>query len=168
MTSDIAKRMIYYTYCPSDDCQISYFLRKNKIKVVDTLSLHAHEKAPTTVLKLMKQHSSWTKGGIHHYLEKERFTVFPLAAMSAYFLFSLINPLGICNIFLPLAFIFIWSSGFSANVFIARRGMTKSSINAVLYTLLLFHKGVVMVPYHILCFPCKRHSFWFKRTQYVL
>jgi len=166
MKGEIAKKMIYDDYSPSDDCQISYFLRKNGIKVFDTLSLFAHEKAPTTVNKLIRQHSSWTKGGIHHYFEKEFFTIFPLAFISAYFMFSLINPLSIYNIFLPLALIFFLSTDFISNILLAKRGFIPSIRNAIFHTFFMFFKGIIIVPYHIFSFPFKRYSFWFKRTQY--
>jgi len=166
MKGDVASMMAYDEYSPSDDCQISYFLRKKGIKVYDALSLFAHEKAPSTIVKFLKQHSSWTKGGIHHYIEKERFTIFFPAFISAYFLFSLINPAGIYNIFLPLAFIFIWSTDLIANVVVAKRSFKLSFRNALLHTLSLFYKGMVTVPYHIFTFPFKRFSFWFTKTRY--
>ncbi len=166
MKSEIARKMVYDDYSPSDDCQIGFFLRKNHIKVFDALTLFAHEKAPKSLSKLLKQHSAWTKGGIHHYMEKEKLTIFPLAFISAYFLSALVNPLGIYNIFLPLAFAFIWSSDFLANLLLAGRSAGKSAGNAFIHFATLFFKGVVIVPFHILCFPFKRYSFWFKRTQY--
>ncbi|MFP4461729.1 MAG: glycosyltransferase [Thermotogota bacterium] len=164
--ADTAKKMVYDEYSPSDDSQISLFLRKNNIKVFDTLSLFAHEKAPTTVKKLIKQHSSWTKGGVHHYLEKETFTIFPLAFISAYFLFALFNPLQLYNVVLPMAFIFFFSVDWLANKIIAKRTIGVSLRNALYHTLSLFFKGMVIVPWHIVTFPFKRHSFWFSKTQY--
>lgn len=164
--ADAAKKMVYDAYSPSDDSQISFFLRKNKIKVVDTLSLFAHERAPTTVGKLLKQHFSWTKGGIHHYLEKEKFTIFPVAFISAYFMFALLNPLQLYNIILPLAVVFFVSADTLVNRMVAKRSMGHSLRNAFCHTLSLFFKGFVIVPWHIISFPFKRHSFWFSKTQY--
>jgi len=158
--------MVYDSYSPSDDSQISFFLRKNKIKVFDTLSLFAHEKAPTTIGKLLKQHVSWTKGGIHHYLEKEPFTIFPVAFISAYFLFAWLNPLQMYNIILPVAIFFFLSVDTLANHIVANRSLRVSLCNAFLHTLTLFFKGMVIVPWHIATFPFKRHSFWFSKTQY--
>lgn len=163
---DIAKKIVYDEYSPSDDSQISFFLRKNKIEVFDALSLFAHEKAPQTLRKLLKQHSSWTKGGIHHYLEKERFTIFPVAFISAYLISSILNPLQIYNLFFPLAFIFIFGVDFISNRVVAGRGILKSLKNSLFHTFGLFFKGIVLVPYHLVTFPFRRHTFWFSRTQY--
>lgn len=164
--ADVAKEMVYDEYSPSDDSQIGFFLRKNKIKVFNALSLYAHEKAPKTIKNFLKQHFSWTKGGIHHYLEKERFTIFPPAFISAYILFALFNPMQLYNILFPLAFVFIFSVDTIANKLVAGRTLGLSLRNALCHTLSLFFKGIVIVPYQIFTFPFKRYSFWFSKTQY--
>jgi len=164
--ADAAKQMAYDAYSPSDDSQIGLFLRKNKIKVFDTLSLFAHEKAPKTIGKLMKQHSAWTKGGIHHYLEKEKFTIFPAALISAYMLFALFNPLQLYNILMPVAFFFLLEVNFISNRIVAERSIILSLRNAFCHSLVFFFKGTFIVAYHIVTFPFKRFSFWFSKTQY--
>ena len=164
--ADAAKQMAYDAYSPSDDSQIGMFLRKNKIRVFDTLSLFAHEKAPKTIGKLMKQHSAWTKGGIHHYLEKERFTIFPAAFISAYMLFALFNPFQLYNILMPVAFFFLFGINFIANRTVAERTIKLSARNAFCHSLVFFFKGTFIVAYHIVTFPFRRFSFWFSKTQY--
>ena len=164
--ADAAKQMAYDAYSPSDDSQIGLFLRKNKIKVFDTLSLYAHEKAPKTIGKLMKQHSAWTKGGIHHYLEKEKLTIFPAALISAYMLFALFNPLQLYNILMPVAFFFLFGINFIANRIVAERPLGLSVRNAFYHSLIFFFKGTFIVAYHIITFPFRRFSFWFSKTQY--
>jgi len=164
--ADAAKQMTYDAYSPSDDSQIGLFLRKNNIMVFDTLSLFAHEKAPKTIGKLMKQHSSWTKGGIHHYLEKERFTIFPPAFVSAYMLIALFNPLQLYNILLPVAFLFLFGIDFISNKIVADRAIGLSIRNAFCHALVFFFKGTFITAYHIFTFPFKRFSFWFSKTQY--